>query len=121
MGKFLSFQETALALISQSGGPVNVERTASLFFDPVTQAETEGVSVEEFMAVVLPPSREAQYKARTLEFACTAEVYFALKGKSFTPGPGDVFHWNGKSYTIQHSQTYDPAGDGPIMTVAYAV
>lgn len=121
MGKFLSFQETALALISQFGGPVEVQRSSSAFFDPVSQSEMSNGEVEQFMAVVLPPSTEAQYKAKTLEFAVTAEVYFALKDKDFVPGPGDVFHWNGQAYTIQHAQTYNPAGDGPIMTVAYAV
>jgi hypothetical protein len=121
MGKFLSFQETALALISQFGGPVTVERAASALFDPITQTELSNGESEQFMAAVLPPGREAQYKARTLEFSVTAEVYFALKDKAFVPGPGDVLHWNGRSYTIQHSQTYDPAGDGPIMTVAYAI
>ena len=121
MGKFLTQQETAFALISQFGGKVTVQRSASALFDPVTQSEMRNGASDEFMAVVLPPGREAQYKARTLEFSCTAEVYFALKGKAFVPGPGDEFCWNGQSYTIQHSQTYDPAGDGPIMTVAYAI
>ena len=69
----------------------------------------------------LPPSREAQYKARTLEFSCSAEIYFALLGKPFAPGPGDTVTVNGRCYTIQHAQTYDPAGDGPILTVAYAI
>lgn len=121
MGKFLTYQETALALITQFGGPVSVERAASAFFDPVTQTELSNGETDDFMAVVLPPSNEAHYKAKTLEFACTAEAYFALVGRKFVPGPGDVFHWNGRSYTIQHSQTFDPAGDGPIMTVAYAI
>ena len=120
MGKFLSQQETALGLISQFGGPVTVQRSQSAFFDPVTQSEMLNGESDQFQAVVLPPGREAQYKARTLEFACSAEVYFALKDRAFVPGPGDTFCWNGRSYTIQHSQTYDPAGDGPIMTVAYA-
>ena len=120
MGKFLSFQEAALALISQFGGPVRVERSRGALFDPVAQTELENGDAEDFVAVVLPPSREAQYKAKTLEFSVTAEVYFALKDRSFTPGPGDVFHWNGQLYTIQHAQTYNPAGDGAIMTVAYA-
>lgn len=121
MGKFLSFQETALALITQFGGPVTVERSASALFDPVTQQEMTNGETEEFMAVILPPSTQAQYKAQTLEFQVTAEVYFALKDKSFVPGPGDTFSANGHPYTIQHAQTFDPAGDGPMMTVAYAI
>jgi len=122
MGKFLSFQETALALITQFGGPVTVTRSQSALFDPVTQSEQlSSAEVAEFMAVVLPPSTQAAYKAQTLEFKFTAEVYFALKGVPFVPGPGDTFRWNGQLYTIQHSQTYDPAGDGPILTVAYAI
>lgn len=120
MGKFLSFQDTALALITQMGGTISVTRSQSALFDPVTQTELASGSVEEFKAVVLPPGREAQYKARTLEFTVNAEVYFALKDRSFAPGPGDCFMWNGRSYAIQYSQTYDPAGDGPILTVAYA-
>ena len=120
MGKFLTFQETALALISQAGGTVKVRRSQSALYDPVTQTSLESGAVEDFVAVVLPPGREAMYKARTLEFTVSAEVYFALKGKSFVPGPGDTFDWNGRSYVVQHAQTYDPAGDGPIMTVAYA-
>lgn len=121
MGKFLSFQETALALISQFGGPVTVERAASALFDPIAQTDVSAGEVEEFVAVVMPPSREAEYKARTLEFSVKAEAYFALKDRKFVPGPGDVFCWRGQNYTIQHAQTYDPAGDGPIMTVAYAI
>lgn len=120
MGKFLSFQDTALALISQMGGTISVTRSQSALFDPVKQTELSSGAVEDFKAVVLPPSKEAQYKARTLEFTVEAEVYIALKGRSFVPGPGDCFMWNGRTYSIQHSQTYDPAGDGPIMTVAYA-
>lgn len=121
MGKFLTYQETALALISQFGGPVTVERNQGALFDPVEQTEVVNTQAAEFMAVVMPPGREAFYKAKTLEFACEAEAYFALKGKPFVPGPGDTFTWNGRVYTIQHAQTYDPAGDGPIMTVAYAI
>lgn len=120
MGKFLSFQETALALISQFGGPVAVTRNDGSLFDPIAQTDGEGGSTEEFMAVVMPPGQQAQYKAQSLEFAISAEAYFALKGKSFTPGPGDTFVWNGRTYTVRYSQTYDPAADGPIMTVAYA-
>lgn len=120
MGKFLSFQETALALITQFGGPVTVVRSQSALFDPVTQQELANGEEDEFMAVVMPPSQQAQYKAQSLEFAISAEVYFALKDKLFVPGPGDTFRWNGRTYTIRHSQTYDPAADGPIMTVAYA-
>lgn len=120
MGKFLSFQETALVLISQFGGPVLVRREDGSLFDPIAQTDAGGGTTEEFMAVVMPPGKQAEYKAQSLEFACAAEAYFALKGKSFTPGPGDTFVWNGRTYTIRHSQTYDPAADGPIMTVAYA-
>lgn len=120
MGKFLSFQETALSLITQFGGPVTVTRSESALFDPVSQTDMAQGQTEEFMAVVLPPSQQATYKAKTLEINISAEVYFALKGRSFAPGPGDTFVWGGQSYAISHSQTYDPAGDGPIMTVAYA-
>lgn len=120
MGKFLSFQETALALITQFGGPVTVERAESALFDPVTQQEMSNGETEEFMAVVLPPSGQAQYKAQSLEFQISQEAYFALKDKSFAPGPGDTFRWNGRTYTIRYAQTYDPAGDSPMMTVAYA-
>lgn len=120
MGKFLSFQETALSLITQFGGPVTVERAESALFDPITQQEMSNGETDEFMAVVLPPSQQAQYKAHSLEFRISQEVYFALKDKAFVPGPGDTFRWNGRVYTIRHAQTYDPAGDGPIMTVAYA-
>lgn len=120
MGRFLSFQETALALITQFGGPVTVNRADGSLYDPVAQTDAGAGSSEEFMAAVLPPSKQAEYKAQTLEFAIAAEVYFALKGKSFTPGPGDSFTWNGRTYVIRHSQTYDPAAEGPIMTVAYA-
>jgi hypothetical protein len=121
MGKFLSFQETALALITQFGGTVRVERTQNALFDPISQSEMANGEVDDFSAVVLPPSAQAQYKAKTLEFSCSAEIYFALVGKNFTPGPGDTVTAAGRKYTIQHAQTYDPAGDGPILTVAYAI
>lgn len=120
MGKFLSFQETALALIKQFGGQVTVLRSQSALFDPITQQEMANGEEDDFMAVILPPSQQAQYKAQTLEFTISAEVYFALKDKRFVPGPGDTFVWNGRTYTIRYSQTYDPAADGPIMTVAYS-
>jgi hypothetical protein len=121
MGKFLSLAETAEALISQFGGEVSVKRLNSANFDPITQTEIKAGSTEIFKACVLPPSREATYKLKTLELSATAEVYFALKDRSFIPGPGDTFDWNGKSYTINHSQTYDPAADGAIFSIAYAI
>lgn len=120
MGRFLSFQDTALSLISQFGGPVTVERADGSLFDPVAQTDAGGGTSEVFQAVVMPPSKQAEYKAQSLEFAISAEVYFAMKGKSFAPRPGDSFTWNNRTYLIRYSQTYDPAADGPIMCVAYA-
>ena len=121
MGKYLSFQEVALALITKRGQQVPVTRTDASAFDPVTQSSVTSGTVETFAAVVMPPSKEAEYKARSLELSFSAEAYFALLGRSFVPGPGDTFVANGREYTIRHSQTYNPAGDGPIVTVAYAI
>lgn len=121
MGKYLKAQDTALRLIKKAGVLVTIDRKSSENFDPITQTELSDIASKEFYAVKLAPSREGYFKAQTLEFQFDAEVYIALKDAAFAPKPGDIVNFPNGSYTISHSQTYDPADDGAILTVAYVI
>ncbi|CAB4122340.1 hypothetical protein UFOVP32_9 [uncultured Caudovirales phage] len=120
MGKFLSAQQTAAAIIAKSGSRVTLKRTGSSGFDPVTQQETSVIQTFEFLVAVAPPSQQAQYTVGTLEGRNALEMYFALKGQTTNPQPGDVVVIKGEDYKVFWAQTYDPALDGPILTLAYA-
>lgn len=120
MGKFLSSQATAAALIAKNGSPVTLKRTVSTGFDPVTQSENASVETYVFQAVIIPPTRQAQFTVGTLEGRNAVECYFALKDQFTVPQPGDVIAVNGVDHKIFYAQTYNPALDGPIMTLAYA-
>lgn len=120
MGKFLSLQQTAAALIAKAGSAVTLRRPQSTSFDPVTQTET-GASEPSytFVAVFFPPSGQAKFHAQTLEHSISLEGHFALKGAATIPQPGDIVNIGGQDYKLFHCQTYDPANDGPIFTTAY--
>lgn len=120
MAKFLNAQATAAALIAKNGSAVTLKRRVPGGFDPVTQADVgELVATHTFLAVALPPGQQAKYQARTLEVSVAFEVYFALKGKSVRPQPGDIVTLNGQDHKVFWATTYDPALDGPIFTLAY--
>lgn len=120
MGKYLSFVETADALISKKGLDVQLVRRTSTSFNAVTQVET-GKSVSyTFKAVCMPPSQQARRTVGTLEGKIAIECYFSAKGQTITPQPGDVITYQNAQWTIFWAQTYDPAGDGAIFTLAYA-
>jgi hypothetical protein len=120
MGKFLSNQQTAAALIAKFGGTVTLKRKVPGTFDPVTQVETGGtVQSITFLAVLLAPSRQTTYHAGTLEIQVAQEAYFALKGQTTQPSVGDVVTAGGTDYKVAWAETLDPASDGPIYTKAY--
>ncbi len=120
MAKFLNAQGTALALIQKNGSKGTLSRRVATAFDPVTQAETASDTTEEFDVVVLPPSQQAKFKVGSLEGRNAVEVYLAQKGRTMIPKPGDKLTVGGIAYTLFWAQTYDPALDGPIFTLAYA-
>jgi len=119
MAKFLSFQQTAAALIAKAGSKVTLTRTSVLGFDPITDADLTQVQSEDFIAVAMPPSQQAKYQAQTLERNISYEVYFSLKGRTMRPEPGDLLRLNGDEHKVFWATTYDPALDGPIFTLAY--
>lgn len=121
MGRYLSARETAARLIEAHGGLAILSRTTPGSFDPVTQQTTGGgTSSWTFRVVVLPPGM-AQRFGVDLEGKNAREVYFALDGAPVLPQPGDRLTLaTGETGTLFWVQTYDPAMDGPIMTVAYA-
>lgn len=122
MGKYLGPQATAAALIAKKGTTVTLTRRTATAFDPVTQAETGGAAATEtFLAVLMPPSDEARFKVGSLEMRRAMEVYLDAKGRTMRPQPGDTITTpTGTIYTIFWSQTYAPADDGAIFTLAYA-
>lgn len=121
MAKFLSAQKTAAALIAKFGGKVSLVRRVEGTFDPVTQQATGGgPQTFNFIAVITPPSQQARYTVGTLEGRNAVECYFSLKGQPIQPQPGDVVSVSGVDHRIFWAQTYDPAMDGPIFTLAYA-
>lgn len=120
MAKFLNAQATAAALIAKNGSAVTLKRLVAGGFDPVTQSDVgERVDSYTFLAVVMPPGQQAKYTARTLERSVSHEVYFALKGRPIRPEPGDIVTISGVDHKLFWAQTYEPALDGPIFTLAY--
>lgn len=120
MGKFLTLQQTAAALIAKAGSAVVLRRPKDATFNPITQAETGGgEDLFTFVAVFMPPSQQARFTAKSLEQSVSLEGYFALKGQTIAPMPGDIVNVGGVDYKLFWAQTYDPAQDGPIFTLAY--
>lgn len=119
MAKFLSAQATAAALIAKNGSKVQLRRRVVNGFDPVTQFESVTDTTYDFFAVVIPPSQANRYKVN-LEGKNAVEVYFSLKGQAIRPEPGDILVAGGEEWRLFWSQTYDPALDGAIFTLAFA-
>lgn len=120
MGTYLSFQQAAAIMISKAGGDVTVTRFDRGAYDPVTQTGAPSATPHAFRAVILPPGQASRYRVGSLEGRNAVECYFALQGQAITPDKGDVVTVNGQDLTIFWSQTYDPAADGAIFTLAYA-
>jgi hypothetical protein len=120
VGKYLSAQQTASALIAKKGGSVTLKRARAGSFDPITQSRLDdGTDSWTFTAIIFPASSQSRYKAGTLQVELSDEGYFALDNGDVRPQPGDVLTAGGIDYKVTWSQTYDPAGDGPIFTHAF--
>lgn len=120
MGKFLSQQQTAAALIARFGGAVQIIRTAAGMLDPVTQVIIGGGdTTHTAVAAVMPAGQHASYIAGTLNKKAALQAYIALKGLAIVPQEGDVMVVGGKRYKVFWVKTYDPAQDGPIFSEAY--
>ena len=121
MSEFLSARATADRLIKKKGGPVTITRVIEGEFDPVTQthATTETV-VRSLRAVKLPPASARRFGV-DLTDRVAEEFYFSHVGEdaNFVPAPGDVVTFGATRMVLFWSQTYDPAGDGPVLTVAF--
>lgn len=120
MGKFLSANQTAAALIAKFGGTATLTRTTPGTVDPVTQVRI-GASDTPYtvLAATLPAGQHAQYIAGTMEKRAALEAYVSLKGLAVIPEPGDALAVGGKTYRVFWVKTYDPASDGPIFSHAY--
>lgn len=119
MSKFLSAQQTAARMIAKAGSGVTLTREEVLAYDPVTQEQQVTTTTAVFQAVAFPPSAAAKHRVGSLEGRNALEVYFAQKDQTMRPQPGDTALIGGILYKVFWSQTYDPALDGAIMTIAY--
>jgi hypothetical protein len=120
VAKFAGMQATALALIQRSGTSVTVTRKNAGTFDPVTQQETGSTRSYSLPAVVSRPDRGDFYEGGTLARRNAIRLTFAQKGALIEPRPGDTVRWKGEDWTIFYAAPVDPAGDGSIVTSAYA-
>lgn len=120
MGKFLSNQQAAAALIAKFGGQAVLTRRTPGMLDPVTQVRT-GASETPYtvLAATMPAGQHAQYIAGTMEKRAALEAYVSLKGLAIVPEPGDALTVGGAIYKVFWVKTYDPASDGPIFSHAY--
>lgn len=120
MPKFAGMQATALALIKRSGSAVTVTRKSASGFDPVTQQESASSRSYSLSAVVSRPDRADFLEGGTLGRKEAIKLTFAQKGAAIEPRPGDTVRWRGEEWTIFYASPVDPAGDGSIVTTAYA-
>lgn len=120
MAKFAGMQATALALIRRSGSSVYVTRKYASTFDPVTQQETPSKRSYALQAVVSRPDRADFFEGGSLSRREAIKITFAQKGAPIEPRPGDIVRWRGEDWTIFFASPVDPAGDGSIVTTAYA-
>lgn len=121
MSKYLSAQAAAARMIKKAGTRTTLTRVVEGTFDPVTQSETGGGPVGyPFTVAVFPPSQQARFRVGSLEGRNAVELYFSLEGQTIRPQPGDEIDIGGVPHVLFWSQTYDPALDGAIFTIAYA-
>jgi hypothetical protein len=119
MAKYDAQATSASKLIAKKGVAVTLSRAGSSYFDPVTQADVATTQTFLLTGVFLPAGKSAEFKVGSLEGRNVVECYFA-KSASATPAPGDTFSFQGHRWEILNTTTYDPAGDGSVMTQAYA-
>lgn len=120
MGKYDAQAATALKLITKKGGDITLTRYGAASFDPVTQRDVQSQTSYTAKGVCLPAGKSAEFRVGSLEGRNITECFFAAKGLSITPAPGDEFTFSASKWKIVWAQTYDPAGDGAILTKAYA-
>lgn len=121
MGKFDAMAASALRIIKRKGDEVAFSRRVDGAFDPVTQARTSTVLTGTFWCVEIPPGKSAELKIGSLVGRNVLQLYMARWGVTFEPAVGDTFRWKGFDYALIPPLThYDPAGDGAVLTVAYA-
>lgn len=120
MGTYDAQAKGALALITRKGTGVTLKRRSAASIDPVTQAQT-GASVAEhaFKAVALPPGRSAEMRIGSLVGRNILQFHMAQHGQSVVPQPGDLIAFKGLDWTVIWATTYDPAGDGAILSICY--
>lgn len=120
MGKYQGAVDLAASLLARKGADITITRRVSSGYDPVTQAETVAVTQHVFKGVVLPPSKQAEFEVGSLVGKRAIQLTLAQKNQAIRPEPGDTVAWSGFDWTIFWATTYDPAGDGAILTTAYA-
>lgn len=119
MATYQSFIDLADKMIRAKGASATLTRPGDTGFDPVTQTATPDPDAATVRAVGFPPSRQAEHHIGSLVGRTVMEFYIALKSQTIVPSPGDLLRWAGVEYRVIWSQTYDPAGDGAIFTLAY--
>lgn len=120
MGKFDADAAAALDLIKEVGALVTFSRDGVTAFDPVTQERTTSAASGSLYCVEIPAGKSSELKIGSLVGRNVVQLYIARSGSSFEPKVGDAFTWGGAVYAIIPPLThYNPAGDGPILTVAH--
>lgn len=120
MGKYSASASTADSLIKRKGATVVLTRKGVTSFNPVTQQETSTTTTYSFKAVVEPPAKGEEFEVDSLGRKNAIKITFAQKGQSIEPRPGDQINWKGENWTLFWASTLDPAGDGAVLTTAYA-
>lgn len=120
MAKYNAQIAMAAALITKKGKSITILRPGRTLTDPVTQAATlADPTAYVANAVGLPPGRSAEFKIGSLANRRVIQFYIALRGLAITPQPGDEIAWGGNTYKVIWVETYDPADDGAIISIAY--
>jgi hypothetical protein len=120
MGKYEALAATALALIARKGALVTFTRKNTGPVNPITDVESPAATITgTFQVVGLPPGRSAESRVGSLIGRKLMEFHIARKGALMEPSPGDTVEWGSTTWTLFWTQTYDPAADGAIYTLAY--
>lgn len=120
MATFANFIKLADKLIRKNGSALVLTRKTDGSLDPVTQVASTSTAEHTFRGVGFPPGRSAEFRIGSLQNRNIQEFYIAAKDQTVTPAPGDTFTYGGAIWTVIWAQTYDPAADGAIFTLAYA-
>jgi hypothetical protein len=120
MATFDDFIETADELIRENGAAVTLTRPGAGAYDPLLEIEGTADTTATVRAVGLPPGRSAAFVLGSLIGRKILQFYIAQKDQTLVAKQGDLITWvGGVIYKILWTTTYDPAGDGAIMTIAY--